>query len=286
MTTFTVCLTHDVDRTRKTFQYISHSLKALRNRNYNQVIYHVKSLGRKNPYWNFEKIMALENEYQLRSTFFFLNETTPFKLFSPGRWKLSLGNYKLDSVPIKAIIRYLNDNGWEIGLHGSYNTYNDIELLSLEKRKLESVLGQSVIGIRQHYLNLEVPTTWILQSKVGFLYDASYGIRNRVGFPDDRYHAFRNNDSGMIILPLAIMDTYLFQLESTLDSIWCRCLKIIEEAEKKGALLVLLWHQRVFHEGEFPQHTKVYRKIIEECICRGAQFKLCREVYSDFISQS
>ena len=75
-------------------------------------------------------------------------------------------------------------------------------------------------------------------------------------------------------------------MSSNADVIWQKCLEIIDEAELKNGLLVIIWHQRVFNENEFPLHTKIYKGIIEECISRKAGFKLCRQVYSDFVKRN
>jgi hypothetical protein len=78
------------------------------------------------------------------------------------------------------------------------------------KSILEDVLGKEVVGIRQHYLNLDVPETWNLQHQAGFLYDASFGLKNAIGFRENRYRPFTDTESGMFIIPLAIMECYLF----------------------------------------------------------------------------
>lgn len=101
MAGLTVCLTHDVDRTRKTFQYLTQDLKKMR----------VRKLGNmfngSRPYWQFDRIMEIEESYGVRSTFFFLHETMPFELFNQSNWKLSLGRYSLNEPDIKSVIREL-----------------------------------------------------------------------------------------------------------------------------------------------------------------------------------
>ena len=151
MSGLTVCLTHDVDRVCKTYQYITHDLLHLKFTKLGSIF------SKENPYWAFKKIMSIENEYQVKSTFFFLEESLPFKFFSPKNWKLSLGKYKFSTPPVYNIIKELDANGWEIGLHGSYNSFRDYSLLSREKNNLEKVLAKPVVGIRQHYLNLDIP---------------------------------------------------------------------------------------------------------------------------------
>ena len=51
-----VCLTHDVDRVKKSYQYITHFAKTLRS-------YHLLSFfPKEEPYWHFEKIMEIEGK--------------------------------------------------------------------------------------------------------------------------------------------------------------------------------------------------------------------------------
>mgnify|MGYP000978713027 CR=1 FL=1 len=54
---FDVCLSHDVDRIKKTFQYITHGLKTLSNGDLNGAIYQAYSIFLKQPYWQFDKII-------------------------------------------------------------------------------------------------------------------------------------------------------------------------------------------------------------------------------------
>jgi hypothetical protein len=74
---FCVCISHDVDRVKKTFQFLTHCLRNLKNRDMRSAIYQVKSLTQRAHYWMFEKIMEIEEKLGVRSTFFFLNETYP-----------------------------------------------------------------------------------------------------------------------------------------------------------------------------------------------------------------
>lgn len=265
---FVVCLSHDVDRTFKSFQFISHFLSNFNKQKYKSAFYQLKSLFVKNHYWGFDKIIAIEESCGVKSTFFFLNESYPFNLIDFSSWKLSLGYYSIFDDAIKKVIKKLDSGGWEIGVHGSYNSYRDIELLKKEKRDIESILGHEVKGIRQHFLNLN-EDTWLLQKEAGFIYDASYGFTDDIGFKNDHYYLFAlDNNNDFFIIPLAIMDTCLMGKSDPL----ARAISLIELAEKENGCLVLNWHQRMFCEREFPGYAQLYIDIIEECQKRDARF--------------
>jgi len=273
-----VCLSHDVDRTFKSFQFITHFLGNLRKKKYKSASYQLKSLFLKNHYWGFDKIIDIEESYKVRSTFFFLNETYPFNLINLSSWKLSLGYYSIFDDAIKKIIRTLDSGGWEIGVHGSYNSYRDIELLKKEKRDIEGILGHEVKGIRQHFLNLH-EDTWFLQREAGFKYDASYGFADDIGFKNDRYSLFAfGNRNDFFIVPLAIMDTCLMGKSNPLSS----AISIIELAQKENGCLVLNWHQRMFCDAEFPGYARLYKDIIEECQKRDAHFLTIGEYVREY----
>ena len=269
-----ICLTHDVDRVRKTYQYFTHDVRKRR-------FGHLRTLlNGRSPYWTFEKIIDIEEKYGVRSTFYFLNESIPFKPFSPSNWKLSLGRYRVNEPVVASLIRDLDAGGWEIGVHGSYNSYKDLDLMRAEKSELEDVLGKEIPGIRQHYLNLEIPGTWKLQREAGFDYDASFGLLDGIGYRDGIYHPFTDAESGMFIIPLAIMECYLFSVSGN-DPATIRknSHRVIDEAEKNNGVLTILWHPHMFCEEDFPGYTDVYRDIIEETKNRGAEFLTCREVW-------
>jgi peptidoglycan/xylan/chitin deacetylase (PgdA/CDA1 family) len=270
---FGVFLSHDVDRIRKTYQFFTHFIIERR-------FYHLISIFQKpNPYWCFEKIMDMEKKYDVRSTFFFLQESKKFEILKPSNYFLSLGKYSFNEPAVCQIIKKLEDDGFDIGLHGSYESYKNKDLLFKEKQELEKVIGKPVIGIRQHHLNLEVPITWEIQREIGFYYDASYGYKDKIGYRDDRIEPFKPFNDKFLVVPLPVMDGVVFSMYNNDMVRWEKIKELIDVTEKKGGLISFLWHQRVFNEKEFPGWSKMYEKIIIECKKRNAWFGTGREIW-------
>jgi peptidoglycan/xylan/chitin deacetylase (PgdA/CDA1 family) len=262
-----IALTHDVDRTKKSYQYVTHFFKNLIKLKWSNAFYHLRSLFLSNPYWNFETIIGIENELNVKSTFYFLNESIKFNLFDLHNWQLSLGRYDIKGKKIVDMIRYLDTNGWEIGVHGSYLSNTDKDMLSKEKKVLEDLVGHDIAGIRQHYLRLD-KRTWQIQQQCGFKYDTSFGHTDNIGYKDNRYEPFRPMNDDFVVYPQVIMDKCFMAT----DNKWEKFNEILKISEEKNSVLVINWHQRVFNENEFPEYMDAYIKIIRLLKTSGAEF--------------
>lgn len=274
---FTLCLSHDVDRPYKTFQSIYYALESIKNHDLKNFYYHLSSITG-NPYWCFEKVISIEKSYGVKSTFFFLNEGLKFNPFKPKEWKLSLGRYSFNDENIINVIKWIDKEGWEIGLHGSYYSYCNIDLLKKEKAELEQIIGHSVNGIRQHYLNLD-ENTWQIQSGAEFQYDSTYSLKNDVGFKEGNYYPFHPIPNiNFTVIPLTIMDSNLMSKKDPKQEYR----KILEEAEIHNAIVVLNWHQRTFNEKEFPGYASMYEEIIDFALKEGAKIGPICEILKDY----
>jgi peptidoglycan/xylan/chitin deacetylase (PgdA/CDA1 family) len=272
-----VSLTHDVDRTVKTYQCLTHSLKAMSRRDISKAWYHIASWPRRRDvYWQFDEILEIETSYGVKSTFFFLIESYPFRPLKPSTWKLAAPFvYNIKEPRIRRMIKYLDENGWEIGLHGSYASFNDFGLLQLEKQTLEEIVGHSVIGIRQHFLNLN-RNTWNLQEKAGFLYDSTWGFNDRLGFKENRVKPFAPFDNRFLVFPMAIMDSCYVEDQNGKSKL----IDLIEKVIEHDGILVINCHTNRFYELEFPGYKTAYLEVIETCKEYQATFDTLTNFYA------
>ena len=281
---FAVCLTHDIDRPYKSIQIPYYALK-------NRDPSHFRALlPSARPYWQFEEIMSLEDDLGVRSSFYFLNEQnlfrdkSPREWFSMENWKLYTGRYDLTDTAIVEVIQQLDDGGWEVGLHGSYDSYRSPERLRYERERLESVIGHEILGGRQHYLNLDIPETWEYQRNVGLAYDASLGSSSKYGFHHG-YDVRRPLGDDFIVFPLTIMECALFHSCSGIIDAKRECRNLLEEARSQDAVMTILWHLRYFNTDEFPGYREVYKYLIQEAQDMGGWIGSCKEYYQRFIQE-
>jgi hypothetical protein len=275
---FALCLTHDVDRVYKTYQSL---YDAVTDRRLSHL---APLLSDSNPYWQFEEIMQIEEKHGVRSSFYFLNEKrllrekSPTDWFDPRNWTRYTGHYDVTEPAIAEVIRDLDDGGWEVGLHGSYDSYTDPDRLEAEKERLESVLGHRVTGGRQHFLNLHIPETWHHHQEVGLKYDASLGSSSAYGFGTTVTDSHGTDPvrarvgggvvspfgDDFLVFPLTVMEATLVESAGSVDAAWAELRQLLAEARRRRAVVTVLWHPRLFSERDFPGYRQLYERLLVE----------------------
>ena len=263
---FAVLLTHDVDRPYKTGQSLYYALADRDPR-------HLKALlPGHNPWWQFEEITALEADLGVRSAFYFLREQHVLERpvddwFDPFYWVESLGRYEVEREELTDLLGRLDDGGWEVGLHGSYDSFSDPERLRMEKTTLEAALGDPVAGGRHHHLRHEAET-WAHHREMGLRYDASPGSSTEYGF--ERYQPFRPFGDEFVVFPLTLMEIALPDPGEAFEAAWGECEALLEEAAENDAVMSVLWHPRLFNEDDFPGYRELYRRLVARAVEMGA----------------
>ena len=203
--------------------------------------------------WYFDEWLRLEDEAGFRSTFYLVAASDDKSSYDP--------NYDIAEPRLAAQLRFMAKRGWEIGAHGSFDSYRSAQRICAERQRLQGVLGTPVDGIRQHYLRLALPDTWVHQELAGFRYDATLGFRDRLGFraglttPFTAYNLSADDPFSLLELPLTVMDTVLFQRQNlSPEAAFATVQDCARRVQEVQGLLTVLWHQHVFEP--------VYRKFV------------------------
>lgn len=282
---FALCLTHDVDRPFKRLH------QALYYGRHGGLRYHLASaLDGRRPYSQFETIRQLEQDLGVRSAFYFLQQPaslarrSPSAWLNPTYWIERLGRYDVAHPEIVTAIERLRDGGWEIGLHGSLPASSDPERLASEKRVLERISEEPILGGRQHHLKYTAPDTWRYQRAAGLRYDSSLGSSDSVGFRG-LYQPLRPFDDEFLVLPLTVMDVALSDPGDCFDDASRTCETLLLEAREHGAVMTVCWHPMYFNSREFPGYTELYRSLVERALELGAWVGPPKTLYRRWLEQ-
>jgi peptidoglycan/xylan/chitin deacetylase (PgdA/CDA1 family) len=260
---FAVCLTHDIDAIYTSARSkVCSSLVSLKTGDTDGFLTKTRQLqSKKHPLHNFQDIMALEEKFGARSSFYFLALTPGDK------------DYTYNIQDVKEELKTIVDAGWEVGLHGGHRAFCEPQALEAEKKRLESALGRSVIGYRNHYLRFQAPETWNHLARAGFKYDATLGYADCVGFRNGMCHPFKpydlrtDQEIDILEIPLTVMDCTLDQYMRLDDKrAWEITRSLIDTVEKNHGVITILWHNTYMHE----QKLKFYEKILQYCNEKGA----------------
>ncbi len=261
---FAVCLTHDVDRSRKTFQYVTH---LGRTKGLHGAVRRRPRSGR--AYWGFDALRDIERDAGVRSTFFLLHEGPEAKRGLRNR-VLAWGLADFEDPELASIVTSLANERWEIGLHASLASTVSPERIALEKRKLEAIVGVKVEGVRQHHLRLRLPDRWDQFARAGLAYDSSFGFRHTWGFRGGTAfpHLLAGTKDALPLheVPLHIMDSVLAHYHDA----WTECLRALDAVQAVGGVLTVLFHQRYFDSRNYPGYADLFERLIAEARGRRA----------------
>lgn len=265
---FAVCLSHDVDEIYPPREHtILSSVTCLGDLDFSELKRQVfwKLRGKeKSPYRSFKKILDLEEKYGALSSFYFLATSSDIRRF------------RYDIEDLEDELRQITERGWEVGLHGGYYAYNDLEEILQEKRRLEQVAGHQVSGYRNHYLRFLVPDSWELLKRAGFRYDTTLGYNEMAGFRNGMCHPFRPynlrtaDEIDILEIPLAVMDSTLFDSARSSDEIWAEVTRIIDTVISCKGVLCVNWHSEIFNCPFKKTREIMYEKILQYCDSRNA----------------
>jgi len=159
---------------------------------------------RKDPYNNFEQILALSNTHSVKVIFFFL--IADYTTFDT--------NVSATKRQFRLLIKHIADYA-SVGLHPSYYTMKNSDMLKKEKERLESITNTPTTISRQHFLRFSLPETYQNLIDLEINEDYSMGYASHVGFRASTSIPFHFFDldfeiqTPLLVYPFALMDTTL-----------------------------------------------------------------------------
>ncbi len=219
-------------------------------------------------YWQFDYWKELEKANNIRSCFFVYSKTNENK--GLRSWLLD-PSYNLENESLKKELKVLKKEGFEIGLHGSFNSAFFEGLLKKEKETLENELGFEIGSTRQHWLNYEESSTPFFHEELGFN-DYTIGWNDIPGYRAgiaSRFHPYDHINERAFEhwqVPQLIMDSHIYDYgKGNEESILTLAIEKIKELNQfKSSEVSISWHPRTSSSDYNWQVS--YERILKEAV--------------------
>lgn len=216
------------------------------------------TLGRDNhdEFNTFDYLMTTSEKAGIKSNFYFLTGVTDKKFDA---------SYKITDKRIIKMMQKISERGHLIGLHTSYNTYNNPlevkrEYIILKTQIDKLGIKQPNIGGRQHYLRWQAPITWRAWADAGLDYDSTVGYADHPGFrcgvcyPYQPFDVENQVTLDIIEYPLVVMECSVLDAKyqkMSLQEAQKVMLKLKNICQRYDGVFTLLWHNSYFTEQQY-----------------------------------
>lgn len=213
----------------------------------------------------FDWLMDVSEANNLQSAFYFIC----------GGHHPKDADYQPEHPVIRNLMRRIHERGHEIGLHPSYDTFQQPEMIKQEADRLKRICAEESIeqkqwGGRMHYLRWEQPVTMRAWADAGMSYDSTLGYADRPGFRCGTCHEYPAFDPvaqeqlSLRIRPLVVMECTViaerymglgvgFDAQNEFEKLKAYCALV-------GGCFTLLWHNSFFESYTF---HNLYQQVVK-----------------------
>ena len=142
-----------------------------------------------------------------------------------------------------------------------------IDKLSKEISRLEAIVNREVVRSRQHFLRLDLPTSYRRLIDLGILHDYTMGYASQVGFragtslPFYFYDLDMETETSLMIHPFAVMDGTLNEyMELPVDDAQYLVKELLDCVKEVDGTFISLWHNETLSDDK---HWKDWRQVYE-----------------------
>ena len=266
---YKILLTHDVDVPLKYPNWksgiIEMAVDLIRRKDiilaFNNLLMKIKA-GIKiqnDPFNTFDYLLDVSEKLGIKSYFFFM-----------GKGQTKFDNmYNSNDIFIKGLVSKIKKRGHYIGIHSTYNAYNQKEQFSKEKKELENNLDTRITYGRTHFLRFDVPTTWQIMEDNDLAWDSTMGFADREGFRCGscyEYSVFNIITREKLKLkekPLIVMDGNFVTYQPDLDQLDVRkkIIYLLKKVKKYNGVFVFLWHNSSFNIDIWKRYKYLFEYV-------------------------
>lgn len=262
-------ITHDIDVLRK-FSDTKRSLRAMAGD-----IKRNKSLKSFSKIYNLYKDTnngKVKDPYDTFDDLFLENQHRKVVYFMAGGTSANDEKYDIKSDEFKSIHDLAVSRGYQIGLHPSYNSYDDYEMITKERNDLQDAIGGKVRTSRQHFLRFAFDETITALSDSGIYEDSTLGYQHRIGYRCGTaftyllYDLRRDRNSRVSETPMIVMDGAL--LDECNGDVTKALILLFQFIDKylQNSHMTINFHNTIFDPTRYETESmwRMYNAIIEK----------------------
>jgi hypothetical protein len=212
------------------------------------------------PYDSFDYQFKLEDKYDLKSVHF----------FHPGTYGKFDKNIPPENKHIKLLLGKISEKSI-LGIHPSFRSANNPELLKQEIRRLQKASGKKIVAARQHFIKIQFPFTYRNFTDSGITDDYSMGFATDIGFragtsnPFLFFDVLQNKTTQLKIHPFVLMEgVFKYYKNIPAQDIINYCAPMIQTIKKTNGTFVSLWHnESLGNAGKWKGWRNIYEDMIE-----------------------
>lgn len=264
---YTFTPTIDIDaawayRQKGLFRTAGGYLHALVRLDFREITERTKVLSgiEKDPFDTYAFQHQIHNKYKLKPIYFILF----------GEYGHNDKNIPVKNRPFHTLIKSLADYN-RVGIHPSFNSNFYLKKLKLEKERLSRVLNREITRSRQHFLILQLPTTYRNLINLDITDDYSMGFASQPGFRASICSSYKffdlelDSETKLNIHPFTYMEGTLKDYMNITPHEAIDVIKpLIDEVKAVNGTFIPIWHnESLSNLKRWEGWQKVYEDMIK-----------------------
>ncbi len=219
--------------------------------------------SKKDPWDCYAALQALYDENKCETVFFFLGEyRTQYDR-----------NLSFDHKMTKKLLREISAYA-EVGLHPSYFSGQNADIILKEKKALERKSGHVVESSRQHFLKFTLPYTFNYLRSAGIRHEYSMffpdapGFRAGTSLPFYFYDLKSEKQTDLKLFPGCWMDsTFIHYLNEGAETAYEKAMKLMTRIEEVGGAFIPVFHNNNLADPAwFEIHAEIVKQMANRTI--------------------
>ncbi len=210
------------------------------------------------PYNTFEQINRLSEDTQTALQYFVLI----------GDYAAYDKNPHYQNEGFRKLLKVLSDK-YTMGLHPSYVSYNNLEQIGIEKKRLEDIIGKKVTSARCHFLRVNLPETYRefikqeIKDDYTMIFASQSGYRTGLCVPYKWFDLQKNETTNLTIHTSIIMEGTLRDYSKlSAENAKHSTLYLLQDVKNFGGEFISIFHNDSF-VPEQKKWIEVYEKLLK-----------------------